>query len=547
MIRLLIVDDEPLVQIGIKSMLDWAELGIEICGTASNGRDALNLIEKLSPHIVITDLKMPIMDGLELMKECQKKYGRLPLFIVLTSYEEFHLAREALSLHAVDYLVKFELTEENLKASINTAIQLLDEVIRSSQYQVQPVPVETLLFHERFFIMLLNNLFESEEQFRLQAQILSLDFNAAGYIASYMEISGQKTHSMDTRQQLNFYSSTLQMVKTLLPKYINCYITALDIKHFAIIFLIPENKISDYVAFISNSVKNTMEMLNNYYGASIHGSVGRFVENPLDISASFMDARQIFSMSSPDRPLCFFDELDLKNPVKNIFNISIFKNDIVSAYEEFDPDRLRKVFSSIQELFREHPSYFLQALDAASNILYLSISLLPDGEELVSGIFKDHPQNYRCLFTLNTTEQILQWLNTLFEGLYSYFTSKKKDYKNRIVLNAKQYIRNNYTKKLTLNEVAAALGISPGYLSLLFKKYSDCGFIDYVNQVKIQEAKRLMTEKDMKIYEVANFLGFDNAFYFSKVFKKVEGCSPTAYKAKHTKSGDGLSVSPPTD
>lgn len=97
MIRLLIVDDEPLVQIGIKSMLDWAELGIEICGTASNGRDALNLIEKLSPHIIITDLKMPIMDGLELMKECQKKYGRLPLFIVLTSYEEFHLAREALS------------------------------------------------------------------------------------------------------------------------------------------------------------------------------------------------------------------------------------------------------------------------------------------------------------------------------------------------------------------------------------------------------------------------------------------------------------------
>ena len=462
MIRLLIVDDEPLVQIGVKSMLDWAELGIEICGTASNGEEALKLIEKHMPHIVITDMKMPIMDGLELMKECQKKYGRLPLFIVLTSYEEFHLAKEALSLHAVEYLMKFELTEESLKASINTAIGILDEVMRSSQYREQSLPVEAMLFHERFFIMLLNNLFENEEQFRLQAQVLSLDFDAAGYLASYMEITSPKTETMDTRQQLSFYSSTLQMIKTLLPKYVKCYITALDIRHFSVIFLIPEDKLPNYIELIRNSVKNTAEMLRNYYGASIHGSVGRLVENPLDISASFLDSRQIFSMSSPDRPLFFFDEHDFPEPVKNIFNISIFKDDIVSAYEEFDPYRLKNVFSSIQELFMDNPSYFLQALDAASNILYLSISLLPNGEELVSDIFRDYPQNYRSLFTLNTTEQIMQWLNVLFEGLYSYFMTKKKDYKNRIVLNAKQYIRNNCTKKLTLNEVAAALGIKIG-------------------------------------------------------------------------------------
>jgi len=535
MIRLLIADDEPLVQIGVKSMLDRAGLsglGIEICGTASNGREALKLIEKHSPHIVITDIKMPIMDGLELMRQCQQKYGRLPLFIVLTSYEEFHLAKEALSLHAIEYLVKYELTEESLRSSIQNALVILDEITRSSQYQVPSVPAENLLFHERFFIMLLHNLFENEEQFRLQAQTLSLNFEAAGYLASYMEITNPKSDTMDANRQLNFFSGTLQMVKTLLPKYINCYVTALDIRHFSIIFLIPEDSLPGYTSLIRNSVENTAEMLRNYYGASIHGSVGRLVENPTDLSASFQDARQIFSMSSPGMPLCFYDEQDIKEPTRNIFNISIFKNDIVSAYEEYDPHHLRNVFSSIQELFRENPLYFLQALDAASNILYLSISLLPNGEELVSDIFRDNPQGYRCLFTLNSTEQVLQWLNTLFEGLCAYFVSKKKDYKNQIVLNAKKYIRNRYTEKLTLNEVAAAIGISPNYLSYLFKKYSDCGFIEYVNQVKIQKAKELMTEKNMKVYEVAGVLGFDNAFYFSKVFRKVEGCSPSEYKRK---------------
>jgi two-component system response regulator YesN len=183
-------------------------------------------------------------------------------------------------------------------------------------------------------------------------------------------------------------------------------------------------------------------------------------------------------------------------------------------------------------LFRENPSYFLQALDAASNILYLSISLLTDGEELVSDIFGDNPQKYRSLYTLNNTEQILQWLNTLFEGLYVYFESRKKDYKNQIVANAKQYIRSNYAKKLTLNEVAAALGVSPNYLSSLFKKYSDCGFVDYVIQVKIHQAREMMADPGLKIHEIADQLGFDNAFYFSKVFKKVEGCSPREYQIK---------------
>lgn len=89
MIKLLIVDDEPLVQIGIKSMINWGNLGIEICGTAANGQTALDMIREHSPEIVITDIKMPIMNGLELAKTCREQFGSLPLFIILTSYEEF--------------------------------------------------------------------------------------------------------------------------------------------------------------------------------------------------------------------------------------------------------------------------------------------------------------------------------------------------------------------------------------------------------------------------------------------------------------------------
>ena len=101
MIKLLIADDEPLVQIGIKSMLNWADYNIEVCGTAPNGGIALEMIEEYSPQIVITDIRMPIMNGLELAKVCRETYGRIPLFIILTSYEEFELARQVFNLYSI--------------------------------------------------------------------------------------------------------------------------------------------------------------------------------------------------------------------------------------------------------------------------------------------------------------------------------------------------------------------------------------------------------------------------------------------------------------
>ena len=107
MVQLLIVDDEPLVQIGIRSMLNWESMGIEIAGTATNGRQAYDIILEKHPEIVITDIKMPIMDGMQLIEKCQSQ-EHPPLFILLTSYEEFALVKQAISYQVLDYLVKLE-------------------------------------------------------------------------------------------------------------------------------------------------------------------------------------------------------------------------------------------------------------------------------------------------------------------------------------------------------------------------------------------------------------------------------------------------------
>ena len=132
--KLLIVDDEPLIQVGIKSMLPWKDYQIEICGTAANGKQALEVIEQVHPDLIIADIKMPIMDGLTLLKTCKETYGDLPLFIMLTSHEEFPLLKEAIKYDIIDYLVKLELTPELLLSSIQKAQKILAEKKRESSY-----------------------------------------------------------------------------------------------------------------------------------------------------------------------------------------------------------------------------------------------------------------------------------------------------------------------------------------------------------------------------------------------------------------------------
>ena len=122
--RLLIVDDEPLVQIGLKSMIARDFPDIEVVGSASNGQEALDLIEQLRPDIVIADIKMPIMSGLELLQESVRQFGPVPVFIMLTSYEEFDLVRQALASQAVEYLVKIELNTKILRSALDKAIRL---------------------------------------------------------------------------------------------------------------------------------------------------------------------------------------------------------------------------------------------------------------------------------------------------------------------------------------------------------------------------------------------------------------------------------------
>lgn len=530
MIKLLLADDEPLVLLGLQSMLKWEDYNIEICGVAHNGEQAIELIEKNSPDIVIMDIKMPVKSGLDVMKYCNEKFGRLPLFIMLTSFEKYEFVKEAINYQAVDYLVKFELTPEVLSKSIAKAIDILRTLKKDDDSAAENESnSERQLFYEKFFIRLLNNLFDNEEQYKQQATKLGLDFSYDCYVASYCEISVGKAETMSSEKLFRLYSSTTKMVQGTVRKYVPCYLTALDVSHFSIIFCLDKESSKNYRSFIGEILDKTVSIVNNYFSVQLLCSVGTAVSDPYYISESFYSARMAFSGVNENNPVAFYDNTEDSQNHNEIFDFSKYKENITKAYEELDADALYELITDITNYFTRHQTHRIQAMDAACNLLFMSISMFPDGEKAVCEIFSDNPDGFRSLYKMLSTNDIIAWMTKLRDGLVDMLKNHKHNYKEIIVENVKKYIRKNINTKLTLNEVSAFFGFSPNYLSQLFIHYSDCGFVEYVTQEKIQEAKRMMLTGNMKIYEIAESLGFENAFYFSKVFKKVEGCSPSEY------------------
>ncbi len=528
MIKLLIADDEPLVCIGIKSMLKWENYNIEVVDTARNGQIAKELIDKYSPDIVITDIKMPVKTGLELIAECYEQYGRLPLFIMLTSYEEFQYVKEALKYQAVEYLIKPELTVDSLTDAVLKALNILREYNKINPIeQVSKPTLQTM--REKFFLRLYNNLFESKTQFNAQRKDLDIEFSGQNYLVLSAKIDNDQNNSLSTDKLFSLCTGTAETFREVLNKEYKTFVSIMDIRRFNITIELGDD-ISTELDNLNTLLSRSISLVYSYFNVNLFISVGLPVTDPYNLSESYLTAQKLLSFADKENNIIFAKDTE-KTESKG-FVFSDIKPELRKAFEEIDSKALYNVLDEIAQFYTKNPSLFIEALDTATNILYMTISLLPDGEKNISTIFENEPDNYRCIYSYTSTTEIVDWIKRLSDGIVTFLSTKKRDYKEKVVQNVKDYIDNNLDKKLSLNEVAYVFNFNPNYLSHLFAKYSDSTFVEFITKSKIDSSKKMLINGELRINEVAEKLGFDNAFYFSKVFKKYVGISPREYQQK---------------
>ena len=414
MIRVLLADDEPLVLIGMQSLLDWSAQGYELVGTARNGGEALEKIRSLHPDVVVSDIRMPVMDGLQLAEKSHEEFGALPVFIMLTSYEEFDYVRRSMGLGAVDYLVKMDLTAESLGAALDRARQAVEK--EKALRAPDPAATGSLeSYRERFFIQLYNGAFPHDTDIREHCQELGLTLDAAAYTTAIADI---RNRELDPEQQLALSAGVTRMAADILPKYLPCQVTGMDLRHFSVLILL--DKAEGLEEMLTPILQKVTDILYKYFSTTLWWSVG--------------------------------------GPITVLHNISQSQKTALSG-----------------------------------------LPLLSEKEPIV---------------------------------FYRSEARSPLDHRARIVAEVQDYIRKNPSKRLSLNDVAAVFNFSPGYLSQLFSQNGETSFVEFVTETRITAAKELMASTDLKIYEISERLGFESAFYFSKVFKKIEGVSPRVYLRK---------------
>lgn len=413
MYRILVVDDEPLVVLGVTTLLGKMP-GAVVCDTASNGKEALEKIKRHSPHIVITDIKMPIMDGLELIGECKKRYGHNLAFIVLTSYEEFSLIREAISYQVVDYMVKIGLNQDELVASVNKAIE------RLKAYHAFHYAKDNPYLQDRFYLNLLNQQLP-ETSIARQARELDIDLDCRYFAAAYGSLTRENAgeNRLDKDKLDNLYFACIRMMENILKQYARTKIISLDSSWFVILFMMDEENTAGASENIQEGLADMVELLESYFSVKAGVGVGSVVESASALHLSYQEARMVQKEGGPGQIIHYREYLE---QIKN----------------------------------------------------------------------RDKTQFYHSILA---------------------------------------YIDQHIREPISVKHVAEAFAISPNYLSSSFKSHFGVSFVEYVNRKKIEKAKETLLSSNLKIYEVAEQLGFENTYYFSKVFRKIEGMSPREFIA----------------
>ena len=541
MYRVMIVDDEPLILAGIASLLDWNEYGCEISGKAANGQQALKLMEEQKPDIVITDIKMPGMDGIGFMKAVKERGWDDVIFILLTNLEEFSLARQALSLGAVEYLVKMELTEEKLADSLKLAMERREmkrkaeaagTAVTVSREEAVRGYIEKLLTDGGTFSGGASSGNASEASAQNQGEgydsclrrpvlaIISFNYGYEGFSSDFTR--------EDQKKVISFAENIIeQMVKGYFDH--SCLVRR---ELNSLVLVMSTDGIEDYREQIRSLGEKIISVVKDYFEVSVSVAVSSRKESLGEFGALLyeaMSATNHYFYHSLDPVVFYSEECETSARHTGGFHIGFLKKDLSQAVALNDSGRLEEILDQVACLLREHNPSRQQAVNACANLYFFLSSFFEDGEE------PDFPYEVNImekLGRLGTLGQIIQWINWFKEAVSGILERRRDTRVDKIAEMVREYVMEHYKERITLGQAAEALNISQGYLSTAFKKQSGESFTNYVSAIKIEKAKELIASHQYMMYEVSDLLGFDTPFYFSKVFKKVTGMSPKEYEAQ---------------
>ncbi len=539
-VDVLIVDDEQHTREGIRDELEWSKHGMRVIGTAANAYEALDIMDRSLPHIVILDIKMPDMDGLELLEIVKCRYPNVRV-ILISGYDQFSYAQKAVSGGAFCYILKpideRELTEKILDARREIVEEQHriheDEVLRTRYRENLPV------LRDHFLGMLASGRPLRPDRLIEKGEALGIDLSGKDFVVVAFDPSEERDEMVDQSAYRRY--SVMEKAERILCEIsdtrdpVHCYAFNVD-KHIAL--LVAGDSID--IDAILASTGEIRTWVNVNLGVSVTASIGTVVHNPQDIHVSAKNAIEGLEYRFVKGSNSVFLGSDLSFGMEGRALVRRFERTL----KELKPAAEKAVKSGdgIEDLVESIVAELARAVEKDLScksdlcfvlvvfVLELLISIRAD----LSFFFVDGIDMVSYLKAIAVREELQSFLLEYLCGLHSSWNDHVSSSNNRLVTRALRYMEENIHGDISLTRVAEELNVHPNYLSRIFKTSSGRTYIEREIEMKMNEARRMLEETDGRVYEIANALSYRDVNYFTRTFKRMVGVSPTEYRSIHS-------------
>lgn len=503
MYRILIVDDEFLVRLGLKTTIDWKKHGYQVVGEASNGQEALKMVDTLKPDIILVDIKMPSMDGLEFIAHVRKITEHVS-FIILTNYESFQYAKQAMQLGVSQYLLKSEINAEVLLEALESVCQGHEEKANRSHNGEW----ERMKYLSR-------NLSKGQINRSIAPERLEIPEEGMFPEENYVVVKYYCNISTMTEQSINMLSKTMiSLVESEYPGLTYC--ENLFQLHYYMTIIFPCGKEEDIYARIIDKSQMMARKIKYYFDTVIRGGISE--------KRGDSDIPSLLNQAEDARRRCFFGtepfivfDSGFQGYLKKMERVHVSGTKLSQMLSAGDVEEICAYVHDIFQVLRRQMNY--------SNVKHAFFDFLSSAKTYLEKLDEETSHilakrfDYDNWDALTSVDEAEKYLCDAFEMLIQRNSENGSEYSISIRKSI-SFIEENYEKNITLQDVADYVSISKNYLSMLFKQETGINFVAYLNHYRIEKAKQLLTTTNMKIYEIADSIGFYSPYYFSKVFKE---------------------------
>lgn len=519
--QVLLVDDEEEIRAGISRKIEWDRLGFTLVGEASNGQEALEIAEMLEPDVVLTDIKMPFMDGLELCRRLQKSLPAAKA-VVFSGFDEFEYARQAIGMSVFEYILKPINAAELNEVLIRLKEQMDRE--RAEQRDVEALRrryEESLpVLRELFYTRLLDGRI-SDRQIQERAAGYELEMPEGDWTVAIFRLD-QEAHSLQ-------HDEVLLSVQQFLEKQDSSWTFRAALYNDDVALLVPSREVYPLL----EELERLRSLVQAYLGLNVAVGVGLPSERLSELYQSCNGARAALEyrvLLGGQRVLYIGDlEPDLS---ESITLEEEEQHQLASAIKIGEASQVSevvcKVIGRVRDTRMDLPQCQLFLMEFSTHLIRLARA----GGIGLEEVFGSNFTGAVPIDSFRSYEELENWCVEKCQRLRELLNRQRTDSAGRMIERAKNFIDQNYQdSELNVEKLCEYLHLSPAYFSTVFKRETGMSFTSYMTGVRLEEAARLLRETDDKTYLVAEKIGYTDANYFSYVFKRRFSVSPSKYRA----------------